>query len=202
METVKALARKVGNSFDLKMVFHKVPEEKQNLASMQSIIPQSMQSGLVVVEITPDGLAIFNGGEYPVDGDYEPEECYIPEVGDGDTCFVEGLREYEDHTKVRSLTIDTPESKQSYYKKATDEFKKWVLKKRVILQRQLTDMDIHGRLLRDIYIDGVHVNEAMVTAGLAVIYPFQPDIRYLTQLRNAEKNARMEGRGFWKIFNK
>jgi micrococcal nuclease len=41
------------------------------------------------------------------------------------------------------------------------------------------------------------LNELLVAEGYANVATFPPDLRYLDRMRDAERDARMAGRGLW-----
>lgn len=106
--------------------------------------------------------------------------CKVDRVVDGDTCDVTldlGFDIFH-HTRVRLYGIDTPESRTrdkdekvrgkmaaSYLKEAIKKGKK------TIIQTKLKDSrGKYGRVLGDIVVDGVNLNQAMVKKHLAVAY--------------------------------
>ena len=73
--------------------------------------------------------------------------------------------------------------------------------KEVYLEREVSDTDRFGRLLRDVWlIDGgsyVLVNVELVRLGYAQISTFPPDVRYVKQLTAAQQKAQSDGVGIW-----
>jgi len=110
---------------------------------------------------------------------------------DGDTFEIEGGK------KVRLIGINTPESGQPYYEEATDELKEHILDKEVRLEKDVSDTDQYGRLLRYVYLNDTFVNLEMVKAGLATAYEYEPDTKYSEELKAAEKEAKEARLGMW-----
>lgn len=122
------------------------------------------------------------------------ETARVVSVIDGDTIDVEieGRRE-----RVRYIGINTPERDQPLYREATDANARWVAEREVRLERDVSDRDRFGRLLRYVYVDGVLVNEALLLEGYAQLFTFPPDVRYEARLLDAQREGQREGRGLW-----
>lgn len=72
----------------------------------------------------------------------------------------------------------------------------------VYLEREESDTDQFGRLLRDVWVvddTGKHVliNMTLVRLGYAQISTFPPDVRYVDELLMAQEAAQEEGLGLW-----
>jgi endonuclease YncB( thermonuclease family) len=113
------------------------------------------------------------------------EEKYIVSyVIDGDT-FVLTNSEH-----VRLIGINAPESSQSCYLEAKNKLNELVDDKEVILEKDVSDKDMYGRLLRYVYVDSLFVNLEMVRLGYANAYEYPPDTKYSIQIANAENEAK------------
>ncbi len=118
-------------------------------------------------------------------------------VVDGDTIELEGK------IKLRYIGIDTPEvvkpdtPVECFGKEASAKNKELVEGKYVTLEKDVSETDRYGRLLRYVYIDGLFVNEYMVKEGYAHASSYPPDVKYQNVLRQAEREARENNRGFW-----
>lgn len=125
------------------------------------------------------------------------EEVLVKRVVDGDTI------ELEDGRKVRYIGIDTPELKdtrekvQCFGEEAAEFNKKLVEGKRVRLEKDVSETDKFGRLLRYVFIGNVFVNDHLVRQGYASVATFPPDVKYQEQFRQAQKEARENNRGLW-----
>lgn len=113
-------------------------------------------------------------------------------VVDGDTIEIESSK------RVRLIGINTPESGQPYFSEARNKLIELVLNKNVRLEKDVTDTDKYGRLLRYIYTGDLFVNLEMVRLGYANSYTYPPDVKYQDQLLTAEKEARSQQLGLWK----
>lgn len=128
----------------------------------------------------------------------EGEWTMVSRVTDGDTI------EIETGEKVRYIGINTPESVdprrkvECFGKEASAYNKNLVEGKRVRLERDISDRDKYGRLLRFVYLeDGTLVNGMLVREGYAHASPYTPDISRKELFREAESDARMNARGLW-----
>lgn len=117
---------------------------------------------------------------------------------DGDTILL------ENGEKVRYIGVNTPESVdprqpvECFGKEASAFNRDLVEGKRVRLERDTSDRDKYGRLLRFVYLeDGTLVNEILVREGYAFVATYPPDIAKQEIFRSAEKLARDEKRGLW-----
>lgn len=130
------------------------------------------------------------------------ERAYVTKVVDGDTIVV------NDKTTVRFVGIDTPETVDPrrpvgcYGKEASNEVKRLLTEKQVILQKDVSDTDKYKRILRYIYLpleNGqiLFVNDYLVREGFAKVLTYPPDVKYDEQLRGAEKEAKINKRGLW-----
>ena len=103
---------------------------------------------------------------------------------------------------MRLILVDTPEvgdNLECFGDEAT-RFVEGLLSPgaRVRLERDVSETDRFGRLLRYVYLDdGRMLNELLVAEGYANVVTFPPDLRYLDRLREAERSAREARRGLW-----
>jgi micrococcal nuclease len=116
----------------------------------------------------------------------------VVRVIDGDTIIIDG----GDH--VRYIGIDSPETDEFYYARASQLNADLVAGKRVRLESDVTDKDKYGRLLRYVYVGDIFVNAEMVKHGCAWSVAYPPDVKYQVYLEAMEKEARELKRGFWK----
>jgi micrococcal nuclease len=115
----------------------------------------------------------------------------VIDVVDGDTIVING------GLHVRYVGIDAPEKNEVLYLEAQKGNRELVMGKRVRLERDISDRDSYGRLLRYVYVDGIFVNAEMVRNGLAYARAYPPDVKYLEYLESVEKEAQQMRRGFW-----
>ncbi|MBI2017449.1 thermonuclease family protein [Candidatus Daviesbacteria bacterium] len=128
---------------------------------------------------------------------FTKEFVKVTKVIDGDTIEIEG------GYHVRYIGIDTPETVhpskpvQCFGKEASNKNKELVEGKIVRLEKDITEIDRYGRLLRYIWIDDTLVNEVLVKEGYANSYTYPPDVKYQDRFIKAEREARESKKGLW-----
>ena len=119
----------------------------------------------------------------------------VVRVIDGDTIEVEG------GARVRYIGIDAPEvyPQTKYYgPEAWTRNRELVEGKTVTLEKDVSETDVYGRLLRDVWVDGVFVNGELVRLGYARAISYPPDTKYQERLAQLEEEAREARRGLWR----
>jgi len=129
----------------------------------------------------------------PTPSSFGSTTVFISEVIDGDTVKL-STGEY-----VRLLGINAPERGQPYHEKSTNRLRQLVKGKAVILEKDVDDRDQYGRLLRYIFLNGENINVKLVKEGLATVYIIPPNIKYETELREAENEAKNLKINLWKL---
>jgi len=118
-------------------------------------------------------------------------------VIDGDTIEIEG------GVKVRLIGIDAPETVhpekpvECFGREASTKNRELIEGREVRLEKDVSETDKYGRLLRYVYVNGLFVNEYLVRNGYAHAVTYPPDVKYQEQLRQAEQEAREERKGLW-----
>lgn len=126
------------------------------------------------------------------------DSAVVSEVIDGDTIRLSSGE------RLRYIGIDTPETKdprrpkECYGEEASRYNEQLVLGKTVQLEKDVSETDKYGRLLRYVWLDGEMVNEKLVKEGYANAISYPPDIKYQSVFKAAEKDARVNNRGLWK----
>lgn len=121
----------------------------------------------------------------------------VTRVIDGDTIEIEGGQ------KVRYIGVDTPEtvhpdkSIQCFGIEASNKNKELVEGKSVKLEKDVSETDKYGRLLRYVYIGNIFVNDYLVKEGFAYASSYPPDIRFQNQFSSSQKDAEENNRGLW-----
>lgn len=121
----------------------------------------------------------------------------VTRVVDGDTIEIEGGQ------KIRYIGIDTPETVhpnkvvECFGVEASNYNKSLVDGKRVRLEKDITDIDRYGRLLRYVYVDDVFVNLKMVQDGYAKSYTYPPDVKHQDLFLAANREAMTTNKGLW-----
>jgi len=104
---------------------------------------------------------------------------------------------------VRYIGIDTPEtvdprkSVQCYGKEASAKNQELVGNGIVGLEKDISETDRYGRLLRYVYMGDLFINQVLVSEGYAHAVSYPPDIKYQDKLRQAEQQARTNNKGLW-----
>ncbi|MDY0235116.1 MAG: thermonuclease family protein [Gudongella sp.] len=131
---------------------------------------------------------------------------------DGDTIVVSLADGREE--KVRFIGVDSPETVhpnkdiEFYGKEASEYTKSNLLGKNVYLEKDISETDIYGRLLRYVWIerpervDEQMIRENMFNAllildGYAQISTYPPDLKYLDYLTKFQTEAREYNKGLW-----
>lgn len=124
-------------------------------------------------------------------------EVKVIRVVDGDTIEIEGGE------KVRYIGVDTPETVDPrravgcFGREAAGKNKELVEGQMVRLEKDISETDKFGRLLRYVWVEQVLVNDYLVRGGFAYASSYPPDIKYQEQFRVAEKEAREKKQGLW-----
>lgn len=129
----------------------------------------------------------------------------VKKIIDGDTI------EIASGQKVRYIGIDTPELHhptkgiQCFGREAMEENKKLIFTREIRLEKDVSETDKYGRLLRYAYVnnplassEAVFVNDYLVRQGYAYAATFPPDVKYSQQFLQAQTEARDNDRGLWK----
>jgi micrococcal nuclease len=127
-------------------------------------------------------------------------EITVIRVIDGDTIEVdiEGVLH-----KVRYIGIDTPELDDErpefcvLAQEATRYNRQLVEGQEIRLEKDVSETDQYGRLLRYVYVGDTFVNAELVSAGLAWAKAYPPDTKYQDILDEAESEARLAKIGIW-----
>ena len=127
----------------------------------------------------------------------------VERVIDGDTIDI------DTGERVRFLGVDTPERDECYFAESTDFVRSWLEGKEVRLEQDVRDRDVHGRLLRYIFIAELPgggatsseqlVNQVLLERGYARSLPIGPDDRYRTNFYSAQQTAQAAAEGKWGV---
>ncbi len=146
------------------------------------------------------GLCACSGG--PFGG------ARVAKVVDGDTVVLSGGRQ------VRYIGIDTPETRrrragawvevnEPFSAEARQANEGLVLGRLVRLEYDVERRDKYGRLLAYLWVGEagaeVMVQEELVRRGLALLYTFPPNVKYVDRFKAAQDEARRSKRGIWSL---
>lgn len=126
----------------------------------------------------------------------------VVRVVDGDTIrvLIDGVEE-----RVRYIGIDAPELShptrglEPFGPEAAAFNEQLAGGRRLCLERDVSDRDRFGRLLRYAWLeDGTMVNVRLLEAGLARVVTFPPDVKYIESVfLPAQQAAAKSGTGLW-----
>lgn len=125
----------------------------------------------------------------------------VIKVLDGDTIVIDG------NVKIRYIGIDTPEiykdstgmrtGEECYAVKSYEENKRLVEGQTVRLEKDVSNADKYGRLLRYVYIGDIFVNDYLVSNGYAKTMTIKPDIKFSSLFKESMTRAKTQGAGLW-----
>jgi endonuclease YncB( thermonuclease family) len=134
----------------------------------------------------------------PVDPRFE--EAFVIYVVDGDTIdVVIGRTEYQ----VRYILVDAPETRdpdtgvEPFGPEAAAFNESLVKGQNVILERDVSDTDQYGRLLRYVWLGDRLVNEELLRQGLAQVAESPPNVKYIDRFLVVQREAQAAGVGIW-----
>ncbi len=148
-------------------------------------------------EATPDPTPVF--GSEPTG---PLQVATVASVTDGDTIRV--LLDGQ-NVPVRYIGIDTPETQNGVEwmgHEATDANTILVAGRQVILEKDVSETDQYGRLLRHVWIETdagpVLVSLELLRLGVAEVTTYPPDVKYVDELfLPAQEAARASAIGLW-----
>lgn len=127
-------------------------------------------------------------------------EAQVIRVVDGDTInvLIDG-----DEYRLRYIGIDTPELNhptrglEPFGPEATEANRELVEGKTVHLEKDVSETDRFGRLLRYVYVGDLMVNEELLRQGMARVATFPPDVKYVDRFLEIQREAQEASRGLW-----
>ena len=141
---------------------------------------------------------------------YDGRRFKVVNIVDGDTLDIDIADGEYEHTRVRLLGLDTPETaggrgKEMYYAREATEFVRGLAlgeEVTVILDEKSPARDRYGRLLAHLELaDGRSVNEELVSEGFAYADLRFANDRFERYVR-LEEEARAGKKGLWKEVTK
>ncbi len=105
--------------------------------------------------------------------DAKSDNLIVSRVIDGDTFTL------SNNQTVRLICVDTPEKGKTGYQEAKDYLSGMILDKEVRLEKDVSETDEYGRLLRYVYVNisGVEffVNQQIVQEGYGSLFVYEND---------------------------
>jgi micrococcal nuclease len=114
-------------------------------------------------------------------------------ISDGDTITV--LTSDKQQVRIRLYGIDAPEMGQDFGRRAKDFASSMVGNKMVDVE--VLDTDRYGRTVAVILVDGKNLNEELIRAGLAWVYPQYCKATFCREWYRLEEAARKAKIGLW-----
>ena len=105
--------------------------------------------------------------------------------------------------KVSYIGLDAPETKpptkgaEPYGHEASERNRQLVEGETVYLEKDISETDSYGRLLRYVYVGDTMVNAVLVQEGYGQVAAYPPDVRYTGQFLTLQREAREAKRGLW-----
>lgn len=159
----------------------------KNHSQPTELVERQPQPSQVLSEASASSLAITGN----------LNEVKVIKVIDGDTI------ELENGQRVRYIGIDTPETVdprkpvQCFGMEASGKNKELVESKTIRLEKDVSETDKYGRLLRYVYVGSIFVNDYLIKEGFAHASSYPPDIKYQNQFRESEIQAQSQNIGLW-----
>jgi endonuclease YncB( thermonuclease family) len=183
------------NDSSTKKMVDETVEEIQHVTADSSPTPRATRSPIPIVE--EEESPIPSGSITVNEGGVVREHTKVVRVVDGDTIEIEGGQ------KVRYIGIDTPETVspgkpvQCYGKEATEKNKQLVEGQEIDMEKDVSEKDSFGRLLRYVYVGTTFVNHYLVEQGFAYAATFPPDVKFQDMFVEAQQEAREGKLGLW-----
>ena len=145
----------------------------------------------------------YPNNSIPITAGSFPSSGTVLTVYDGDTIkvrFPDGSEARVRLIGVDAAELDDPREEVNLKAQLAKRFSFFHLyQKRITLSYDQTLVDRHGRVLAYVWLDGQALyNEFIIREGFAAAFfafPFRKD--YQDRFREAQKEAREQGRGFW-----
>ncbi|MCF7907721.1 MAG: thermonuclease family protein [Candidatus Omnitrophica bacterium] len=148
-------------------------------------------------------LALFLIACTGIPTDYS--QIFVSKVIDGDTIKLSNGK------LLRYIGLDTPEVRskkdgkfiydpQPFSLEATEYNRKLVEGKAVRIEFDLEKQDKYGRLLGYCFIGDTFVNAKLIQEGLAVLYTYPPNVKYVDKFVSLQKQARAKKQGLWESY--
>ncbi len=161
--------------------------------------PTPTSTRVVPATVTPTALPQATPVEayVPQDSSIILQPARVTRVVDGDTIEVDlDGASY----RVRYILVDTPETYggvEPFGPEASEANRRLVEGKTVWLEKDVSETDRYGRLLRYVYVDDLLVNEELLRLGVAQVATYPPDIKYVDRFLQVQRQAQAGGVGLW-----
>lgn len=157
---------------------------------VQPFFYETLESGLDIVRSDDAPVSAQGSGGSGENQDFEIAE--LRQVIDGDTIDVFLNGEVE---RVRYIGANTPEFGEACYQQSSLANRRLVEGFDLILERDETDRDANGRLLRYVYANGLLVERQLITEGFAEVVRYRSDDNFYEEFVALEEAAAEQGLG-------
>jgi endonuclease YncB( thermonuclease family) len=157
---------------------------------VQPFFYETLESGLDIVRSDEEPASTReNGGS---EENQNVEIAQLRQVIDGDTIdvFINGEVE-----RVRYIAANTPEFGEACYQQSSLANRGLVEGFDLTLERDETDRDANGRLLRYVYANGVLVERQLIVEGFAEVVRYRSDDNFYEEFVALEAAAAEQGLG-------
>jgi endonuclease YncB( thermonuclease family) len=127
----------------------------------------------------------------PVETERKSVGEVVKRVMDGDTF------ELTSGKRVRLIGVDTPEKGEPFADVARDFADSALVGSTVRIEYDKLREDNYERVLGYVFLDTVLFNELLIRRGLAHVYLFKENKRFMKRLISAQRKARAEKQGIW-----
>jgi micrococcal nuclease len=125
------------------------------------------------------------------DGTYPKYDATLTRIIDGDTIVI------STGEHVRFVGMNAPEHDTQYGPGATAHLHQLIDGKSLQLQRDVSDKDKYGRILRFVWVGSENVDLQMVKDGWAKQLLIEPDNEYADQIKTLQQQAEAAHLGIW-----
>lgn len=173
----------------------KLPQQQPPSSPLSPVPQSSVMTTLPDIRAGSTSTQIASASA--VLGSSSREKATVLRVVDGDTVVL------TDGRKLRYIGIDTPETvkpgvaPECFGHEASLKNKELVEGKQIEMEKDVSEVDRYGRLLRLVYVGDIFVNDAMVREGYAYASTYPPDVKYSEQFKDAERDAQTHSAGLW-----
>jgi micrococcal nuclease len=149
---------------------------------MKNKIQLKVLIGILIIVVVSLFYYTFRNPEPPQPPINYPDN-YVTNVVDGDTFDIYAGE------RVRILCVDTPETGEEGYTEATEFLESLILNKEVRLEKDVSETDQYGRLLRYVYVnktegEEIFVNKEIVRQGHGGVYRYGDDVKRCDEIED------------------
>lgn len=161
------------------------------------------QDAVPVIDGEPLPPTAQNAAQEPLadeSGLDNPSRCDYPVTTKGAqiVCVIDGdTVRMADGSRIRLIGIDAPERGSYGFANASFLLANLTNGTYIYLEKEKSETDRYGRLLRNIFANEFFANQIIVEEGWATAWAVPPDTQHATVLRQAEEEAKAKKRGIW-----